>query len=48
MKFLHIFSLLNGSIKKSKNQGGKLKKKVDFCKDLCKIIVGDRQQPKKP
>ncbi|WP_332960353.1 hypothetical protein [Microcoleus sp. AR_TQ3_B6] len=30
-----------------KNQTPKLKKNKNFCKYLCKIIVGDRQQPEK-
>lgn len=31
-------------MKEQKNQTPILKEKL-FCKDLCKIIVGDRQQP---
>jgi hypothetical protein len=34
-------------MKKGKNQTPKLKKNKIFCKYLCKIIVGDRQQPEK-
>jgi hypothetical protein len=34
-------------MKKVKNQTPKLKKTKIFCKYLCKIIVGDRQQPEK-
>jgi hypothetical protein len=34
-------------MKRVKNQTPKLKKSKNFCKYLCKIIVGDRQQPEK-
>jgi hypothetical protein len=34
-------------MKKVKNQTPKLKKNQNFCKYLCKIIVGDGQQPEK-
>ena len=34
-------------MKQLKNQTPKLKKTKNFCKYLCKIIVGDRQQPEK-
>jgi len=42
---MDVFALLKYTMKKVKNQTPKLKKKGNFCKYLCKTIVGDRHQP---